>query len=295
MLDLEVLVLLADPALAEGDELLALGEGAHRHGPLFEGNRHRVAQVGSCSRTWAPVGAAFGRSLPAQSGGILEQRREFAKFVPYVASSSRNRTTKSLHRRRSLELAPVRRALAPPRCGNPGSRRPPHRRRRAASPGRARRRRRAPGSRPARARSSPRWPWRPTIPRMPAARSAAISSQNRPKSAGFAARQASLSPVWATVAAISFIRPARASLTRSSNTGPASGRHRSAPPTMTIPRTRSPSRTAACSTIMQPTEWPTRIARSTPRWSSTRSRSLPRARPSTGLGGLVLRPAPRWS
>ena len=40
VLDLEVLVLLADPALAEGDELLTLGQGAHRHGPLFEGNRH---------------------------------------------------------------------------------------------------------------------------------------------------------------------------------------------------------------------------------------------------------------
>ncbi len=44
VLDLEVLVLLANPALAQSDELLALGEGAHRHGPLFEGNRHCVVQ-----------------------------------------------------------------------------------------------------------------------------------------------------------------------------------------------------------------------------------------------------------
>ena len=40
VLELEVLVLLADPALAQGQELLALGEGAHRYGPFFEGNRH---------------------------------------------------------------------------------------------------------------------------------------------------------------------------------------------------------------------------------------------------------------
>src|SRR5829696_2975923 len=41
VLDLEVLVLLPDPTLAEGDELLALGQGADRHGPLFESDRHR--------------------------------------------------------------------------------------------------------------------------------------------------------------------------------------------------------------------------------------------------------------
>ena len=40
VLDLEVLVLLADSALAQGDELLTLGEGAHRNGPFFAGNRH---------------------------------------------------------------------------------------------------------------------------------------------------------------------------------------------------------------------------------------------------------------
>ena len=40
VLDLEVLVLLADTALAEGDQLLALGQRPHGHGPLFESNRH---------------------------------------------------------------------------------------------------------------------------------------------------------------------------------------------------------------------------------------------------------------
>ncbi len=40
VLELEVLVLLADAALAEGDQLLALGERAHRDGPFFESDRH---------------------------------------------------------------------------------------------------------------------------------------------------------------------------------------------------------------------------------------------------------------
>jgi hypothetical protein len=40
VLELEVLVLLADPALAQGDQLLALGKSANRHGPFFESNRH---------------------------------------------------------------------------------------------------------------------------------------------------------------------------------------------------------------------------------------------------------------
>ena len=40
VLELEMLVFLADSTLAEGDELLALGQGAHRYSPLFEGDRH---------------------------------------------------------------------------------------------------------------------------------------------------------------------------------------------------------------------------------------------------------------
>ena len=67
VLELEVLVLLADAALAERDELLTLGEGADRHGPFFEGNRHGLACSGGrlCAfcRPWdfAPEG----RSEPA--------------------------------------------------------------------------------------------------------------------------------------------------------------------------------------------------------------------------------------
>src|SRR3954471_7403106 len=44
VLDLEVLLLLADAALAQGYELLPLGQGAHCHGPLFEGNRHCLSR-----------------------------------------------------------------------------------------------------------------------------------------------------------------------------------------------------------------------------------------------------------
>ena len=70
VLDLEMLVFLADPALAERDELLALSEGAHRYSPLFEGNRHRVVQSDRVSRTWRRQ-CRVRRSVPAQSGGIL--------------------------------------------------------------------------------------------------------------------------------------------------------------------------------------------------------------------------------
>ena len=40
VLELEVLVGLADAALAKGQELLAFGESPHGYGPLFESNRH---------------------------------------------------------------------------------------------------------------------------------------------------------------------------------------------------------------------------------------------------------------
>ena len=41
VLDLEMLVLLTDSALAEGEELLALGERAHGYSPFLESNWHR--------------------------------------------------------------------------------------------------------------------------------------------------------------------------------------------------------------------------------------------------------------
>ena len=49
--DLEVLVLLADAALAQRDELLALGERADGDGPFFECDRHRgpiISTSGVC-------------------------------------------------------------------------------------------------------------------------------------------------------------------------------------------------------------------------------------------------------
>jgi hypothetical protein len=41
VLDLEVLVLLTDSSLSEGEELLALGERTHGHGPFLDSNWHR--------------------------------------------------------------------------------------------------------------------------------------------------------------------------------------------------------------------------------------------------------------
>ena len=40
VVQLEVLVGLADAALAERQKLLSLGKGPHGHGPFFESNRH---------------------------------------------------------------------------------------------------------------------------------------------------------------------------------------------------------------------------------------------------------------
>ena len=40
VLELEVLVGLANAALAERQELLAFGERPHGHGPFFKSNRH---------------------------------------------------------------------------------------------------------------------------------------------------------------------------------------------------------------------------------------------------------------
>src|SRR5215211_392576 len=58
VLDLEVLVLLADPPLAQGQELLAFGQGTHGDGPLFECGWHQRRRT-----SFAP-----GQGLPARSG-----------------------------------------------------------------------------------------------------------------------------------------------------------------------------------------------------------------------------------
>jgi hypothetical protein len=55
VLDLEVPVLLADAALAQGEELLALRESAHGDGPFFEGDRHRKRYC-----VWRPPGRLVG-------------------------------------------------------------------------------------------------------------------------------------------------------------------------------------------------------------------------------------------
>ena len=41
VLDLEMAVLLTDAALAQGEQLLALGQCAHGHSPFLESDRHK--------------------------------------------------------------------------------------------------------------------------------------------------------------------------------------------------------------------------------------------------------------
>jgi len=48
VLDLEVLVLLADPALAQREQLLTLREGAHGHSPFLQSNWHCGETSVSC-------------------------------------------------------------------------------------------------------------------------------------------------------------------------------------------------------------------------------------------------------
>ena len=50
VLDLEVLALLADSALAQGDELLALGERADGDRPFLESNWHKKGREGGTER-----------------------------------------------------------------------------------------------------------------------------------------------------------------------------------------------------------------------------------------------------
>ena len=46
VLELEVLVLFADPALSKGEKLFALGEGSHGNGPFLKSNWHRYSVRG---------------------------------------------------------------------------------------------------------------------------------------------------------------------------------------------------------------------------------------------------------
>jgi hypothetical protein len=65
VLELEVLVLLPDPALPEGQELLTLGEGAHGDGPFLESDRHLVlwrGVVGVLVVSWFGPAVARGAS-----------------------------------------------------------------------------------------------------------------------------------------------------------------------------------------------------------------------------------------
>ena len=70
VLELEVLVLLADAALAQGQQLLALGESADRYSPFLESDRHlksvpekvgesidwgRALRLRACPRPLAPA------------------------------------------------------------------------------------------------------------------------------------------------------------------------------------------------------------------------------------------------
>ena len=86
VLELEVLVLLANSALAQGDELLALGERAHCNCPFLEGNWHvcrsGVGDLRASSDAFGPVGASARE--PRRRSAILGDERAESKYVTKV-------------------------------------------------------------------------------------------------------------------------------------------------------------------------------------------------------------------
>ena len=91
VLELEVLVLFPDPALAHGHELLSLGQRAHCHGPLFKGDRHlkslerRLCLGGGLWIDRRPIWAL--PALDPPGARSLGQILENAKFVTIVATA----------------------------------------------------------------------------------------------------------------------------------------------------------------------------------------------------------------
>ena len=85
VLEREVLVRLADAALAEGEQLLALGECAHGDGPFLESDRHK----GGWKRELR--GPAESRTADLRHDPARDCDRETSgRGVTYYAQSSRN-------------------------------------------------------------------------------------------------------------------------------------------------------------------------------------------------------------
>src|SRR5262249_16615499 len=66
-----MLVVLSDSALPKSDQLLALRQRSHGHGPLFEGNRHEVS--GNPSRFESGGGAlVVGTGAPSGEASLTD-------------------------------------------------------------------------------------------------------------------------------------------------------------------------------------------------------------------------------
>jgi hypothetical protein len=67
VLEVEMTIGLADPALAKGEQLLTLGESADSHGPLFESDRHGektgVVNVGNPTKSDAKSDFEIGTGI----------------------------------------------------------------------------------------------------------------------------------------------------------------------------------------------------------------------------------------
>src|SRR5579875_1303069 len=77
VIELEVLLRLADAALAQSEELFALGQRSHGDGPFFESNRHKKKRgLGGCKRS----GAGPLRRRATGTCGIVRTLCRFSKY-----------------------------------------------------------------------------------------------------------------------------------------------------------------------------------------------------------------------
>jgi hypothetical protein len=77
VVELEVFVWLANAALAKRQELLALGESPHSHGPFFESNRH-ISVKGRDEGDWQTRAAEAERFDTGRETEIVRGSREIS-------------------------------------------------------------------------------------------------------------------------------------------------------------------------------------------------------------------------
>src|SRR3954451_3654049 len=113
VLDLEVLVGLADAALAQSDELLALREGAHSDSPFLECNWHRSVREGGSTKLVLPR-LVMGRNLRPDGTSHTMHKVPETHNIPANRAISSNRTDSGETVRADFPVRPQTRVSARP-------------------------------------------------------------------------------------------------------------------------------------------------------------------------------------